>query len=90
MSAAVTPPSRLYKYQTFNVNLLRLITDAEAYYSDPRQFNDPLDCNPTIKASRSLGATQVLENQCHPRPLRAHHPPRHSPSVRLTGVETVS
>src|SRR5262249_49787999 len=41
-------PRRLYKYRSFNVNSLRLLTEAEIYYADPRRFNDPLDCNPTI------------------------------------------
>jgi len=42
-------PPRLYKFRSFNVNSLRLLTQAEIYYSNPRGFNDPLDCNPTIK-----------------------------------------
>ena len=41
-------PRKLYKYRSFNVYTLRLLTEAEIYYSDPRCFNDPLDCNPTI------------------------------------------
>lgn len=41
------PPS-LFKYRAFNVRTLRLVAEAEAYYSDPSTFNDPLDCDPTI------------------------------------------
>lgn len=41
-------PKRLYKYQAFNVNSLRLLSEAEVYFANPEQFNDPLDCNPTI------------------------------------------
>src|ERR1700733_13101514 len=43
-----SPPRKLYKYRAFNVHSLRLITQAELFYADPRGFNDPLDCNPTI------------------------------------------
>jgi hypothetical protein len=42
-------PRRLYKYRSFGTHSLRLLTQTELYYSDPRRFNDPLDCNPTIE-----------------------------------------
>jgi hypothetical protein len=35
-------PKRLYKYRSFNINSLRLLTEGEIYYSNPRAFNDPL------------------------------------------------
>lgn len=41
-------PTKLYKYVRFSVNSLRAITEAEVYYTEPRKFNDPLDCNPSI------------------------------------------
>jgi Protein of unknown function (DUF2971) len=41
-------PRKLYKYRPFNVYCLRLLTHAEVIYSNPRCFNDPLDCDPTI------------------------------------------
>jgi hypothetical protein len=42
-------PKRLYKYRSFNVNTLRLLSEAEVYYASPSSFNDPLDSNPTIQ-----------------------------------------
>jgi hypothetical protein len=42
-------PKSLYKYRSFSVRTLRLLAQAEIYYSDPKDFNDPLDCNPTIE-----------------------------------------
>jgi hypothetical protein len=42
------PPRKLYKYYPFNTRTLRLITHNHLYYADPRTFNDPLDCKPTI------------------------------------------
>jgi hypothetical protein len=42
-------PQKLYKYRAFDINSLKLLVDGEAYYSDPCNFNDPLDCNPEIE-----------------------------------------
>ena len=42
-------PKHLYKYCGFNVNTLRLLSEAEVYYASPSSFNDPLDSNPTIQ-----------------------------------------
>jgi Protein of unknown function (DUF2971) len=43
------PPRKLYKYRPFNVFTLRQLTDSEVYYSQPKTFNDPLDCHPSIE-----------------------------------------
>ena len=56
------PPSRLYKYRKFNVHSLRLLTQAQVYYADPRSFNDPLDCDPTIAIDVDRAA---LERLCY-------------------------
>jgi hypothetical protein len=55
-------PKRLYKYRSFNVNSLRLLTEAEIYYSNPRAFNDPLDCNPPIEVDVDRAS---LEHLCY-------------------------
>ena len=44
----MTPPAKLYKYCPFNVFSLRAINEAEIFHASPKQFNDPLDCNPTL------------------------------------------
>jgi hypothetical protein len=54
--------SKLYKYRSFGVNSLREICESEVYFSDPNNFNDPLDCSPTLINDVSLGD---LENLCH-------------------------
>lgn len=41
-------PEHLYKYLTFSENTLNLLCMLQAYYADPSQFNDPLDCRPII------------------------------------------
>ena len=42
------PPAKLYKYCPFNVYSLRAINEAEIFHASPQQFNDPLDCSPTL------------------------------------------
>ena len=53
-------PDKLFKYRAFNVLTLRLITDAEVYYSAPKAFNDPLDCDPTIEVDVSRDDMEKL------------------------------
>lgn len=56
----MTMPLRLYKYRAFNVNSLRLLSEAEVYYADPKSFNDPLDCNPTLHIDTDRDALEKL------------------------------
>lgn len=55
-------PQRLYKYRAFNVNTLRLLSQAEVYYANPATFNDPLDCSPTIQVDTN---SSLLEKLCY-------------------------
>jgi hypothetical protein len=41
-------PTRLYKYRNFDLYALRMLTNSFVYFSDPAQFNDPLDCKPEL------------------------------------------
>jgi hypothetical protein len=54
-------PKKLYKYCPFEVYSLRLLSEAEAFYADPRSFNDPLDCDPSIQTDTDLA---LLEELC--------------------------
>ncbi|MCP3722585.1 DUF2971 domain-containing protein [Paraburkholderia sp. CNPSo 3272] len=50
MATAVSRlPRRLYKYKSFGVNTLRMLGEAEVYFANPHQFNDPFDCSPTVR-----------------------------------------
>lgn len=40
----MTVPTKLYKYRRFDVTALNMITNHGLHYSNPRKFNDPLDC----------------------------------------------
>lgn len=42
-------PTRLYKYKSFSVDSLDLLVSDKLYFANPSSFNDPLDCNPSIK-----------------------------------------
>ncbi|MEO8410362.1 MAG: DUF2971 domain-containing protein [Propionivibrio sp.] len=53
-------PKRLFKYRAFNVNSLRLLSEAEAYYANPSSFNDPLDSSPTIQVDTDRATLEKL------------------------------
>src|SRR5207302_6745181 len=53
-------PRTLYKYRTFNVNTLRLLSQAEVYYASPAKFNDPLDCRPTVQVDADRSSLEKL------------------------------
>jgi hypothetical protein len=56
-------PKKLYKYRPFDVRVLRAITEAEIYYARPKQFNDPLDCDPSIEVDSSRRRLEALVYQ---------------------------
>src|SRR5271166_4792712 len=53
-------PQKLYKYRAFNVPSLRLLSEAEIYYSNPKQFNDPMDCDPSIEVDVDPNSLEKL------------------------------
>jgi len=55
-----TLPRKLYKYCYFGVNALRLLSEAESFYANPRSFNDPLDCNPTVQIDTDRASLEKL------------------------------
>ncbi len=44
-------PRLLFKYRAFSPRLLDMLVADELYYSDPGDFNDPLDCRPSLEAN---------------------------------------
>ena len=55
-------PRKLYNYRRFDVFCLRALAHAEVSYFDPRTFNDPLDCDPTIEVDIDR---EALEHLCY-------------------------
>lgn len=41
-------PQKLYKYRSFDVRSLTMVTDHGLFFANPRYFNDPLDCSLSI------------------------------------------
>lgn len=39
---------KLFKYRSYSEFLIQEICGSDIYFSDPRCFNDPLDCSPTV------------------------------------------
>jgi hypothetical protein len=60
MSEAVKPPKILYKYRGFSPRLLDMLVADELYYSDPGDFNDPLDCRPSLDANLPNGQLEQV------------------------------
>jgi hypothetical protein len=65
--------TNLFKYRSFGVNSLRELCESEVYFSDPKKFNDPLDCSPTLINDVNLGD---LEKLCHRMILKNHNEDR--------------
>ena len=49
-----TYPQFLFKYRADNSFTEKIISDNELYFSNPRIFNDPYDCNTLINTTTSL------------------------------------
>jgi len=46
-------PSKLYKYQPFNLYSLLNLTRRELYFSKPENLNDPYDCDPPFEITKT-------------------------------------
>lgn len=53
-------PPKLYKYCSLNANSLRSILRAQVFHSPPVEFNDPLDCNPTLELDLRSSEMETL------------------------------
>jgi hypothetical protein len=42
-------PDKLYKYSSLTPRVLQQLCLGEIYYADPSDFNDPLDCRPSVE-----------------------------------------
>ncbi len=47
-------PETFYKYRAFNTAVLESLCHDTIYFSNPRVFNDPLDCNPTLESDSTI------------------------------------
>lgn len=65
---AEKPPKLLFKYRAFSPRLLDMLIADKLYYSDPSDFNDPLDCRPSLEAN--LPTAQLEQALSHLREQR--------------------
>jgi len=49
----MTIPKKLYKYRRFDVRALDIVATHSLHYTNPRKFNDPLDCELAIEPDLS-------------------------------------
>ena len=53
-------PKHLYKFVPLNARAIDLLCRDDVVYSDPRSFNDPLDCNPIISGSMARNDAEAV------------------------------
>lgn len=60
-------PAKLYKYRKFDVRALNMVCNHGLYYSNPKEFNDPLDCELSIRPNISpMKMAKLLERLMGP------------------------
>ena len=42
-------PKTVYRYRAFSATTMDILCHDDVYFSNPKSFNDPLDCNPTLE-----------------------------------------
>jgi hypothetical protein len=45
---SATPLNKVYRYRRIDAITIELLCHDTLYFADPTQFNDPLDCIPTV------------------------------------------
>lgn len=65
-------PQKLYKYRSFNSYTLPLLCEDEVYFAHPNNFNDPLDCNPTIENDLDINSLKSLYQRMHENDSKRH------------------
>lgn len=53
-------PKTFYKFREFNINTLKSLCEDTLYFSNPGDFNDPLDCSPMIECDSSIEDLEKL------------------------------
>jgi len=57
-------PNKVYRYQKFSELSINALCHDQLYFSDPKAFNDPLDCQPHVESDSHINELRlVLEKQ---------------------------
>ena len=60
MAKRIARPTTLYKYMAFSERLIEQVCSSRVYFSDPSNFNDPLDCQPVVVADLETEELELL------------------------------
>lgn len=55
-----SPPRRVYKYRAFSGRVLDMLVADQLYFSDPADFNDPLDSRPNVEGDISADELEQI------------------------------
>ncbi|MGV4791800.1 DUF2971 domain-containing protein [Rhizobium sp. F40D2] len=88
MAEAAKPPKLLYKYRAFSPRLLDMLVADELYYSDPRDFNDPLDCRPSLDVDLSNDELELVLSRLRERRVLAEMQAA-AKSLKYRGPKTI-
>lgn len=53
-------PTTFYRYRAFNATTLEILCDDTVFFAHPGTFNDPMDCNPTLRCDSPLDELRQL------------------------------
>ena len=45
---SIAQPKKVYRYQAISARTIESLCHDALYFADPAEFNDPLDCKPTV------------------------------------------
>ncbi|MGO6845977.1 MULTISPECIES: DUF2971 domain-containing protein [Rhizobium] len=86
--AAEMPPKLLFKYRAFSPRLLDMLVADELFFSDPGDFNDPLDCRPSLDANLPNGELELVLSRLREQRVLAEMQAA-AKSLRYRGPKTI-
>ena len=64
-------PRKIYRYQRFSVTTVESLCYDTLHFADPADFNDPLDCQPTVDADSDIDTLRHLLSELVKRRVEA-------------------
>lgn len=53
-------PDKIYRYQKFSALSIGALCHDQLYFSEPRSFNDPLDCQPSVESDSNIDRLRLV------------------------------
>jgi hypothetical protein len=57
---STTQPKKVYRYQAISARTIESLCHDALYFADPAEFNDPLDCKPTVISDSGRDALRAI------------------------------